>query len=295
MSSGSPGGEHRWVPPDLAGRVAVVTGASRGVGRGIAEVLGGCGATVYVVGRSIGEPATAGRSGVLGDVAAEIERRGGTGVVARCDLTDDEDVDRLFGRVAAGHGRLDVLVNNAVGWNDTGAPEFLWQPPWHEPRWWWDGNFNVGVRSHWLVTNTAASLLTARPGGAVFFTSERQPDVAGMQDLVLDLRGTVVARMAQLFALHLRPHGVSSIMLYPGFSRTDTIQRGFDEENDYFGGWTSEDFYAKTASIHYAGRAVAALAADPGLLDRTGSLVTSHDAALAYDFTDVDGTRPDPQ
>jgi NAD(P)-dependent dehydrogenase (short-subunit alcohol dehydrogenase family) len=168
------------------------------------------------------------------------------------------------------------------------------QPPWHAPRWWWAGNFDVGVRSHWLVTNAAAKLLTAQPGGAVFFTSERPPELPGMQELVLDLRGTAVARMALLFSLHLRPHGVSSILLYPGFSRTDTIQRGFDEDNDYFQGWTAEEFYARTASIQYAGRAVAALAADPGLLERTGTIVTSHEAAVAYDFTDTNGTQPNP-
>lgn len=100
--------------------------------------------------------------------------------------------------------------------------------------------------------------------------------------------------MALLYSLHFRPHGVSSILLYPGFSRTDTIQRGFDEENDYFEGWTSDDFFDRTASIHYAGRAVAALAADEALLERTGTLVTSHDAAIAYNFTDTNGKQPDP-
>jgi NAD(P)-dependent dehydrogenase (short-subunit alcohol dehydrogenase family) len=283
-----------WNAPDLSGRVALVTGASRGVGRGIAEVLGECGATVYLAGRSVDEPATAGRSGTLREVAETIEHRGGAAVVVRCDLTDDDAVDRLFERVEQDVGRLDVLVNNAVGWEDTGAPDFLMQPPWFAPRWWWRGNFDVGVRSHWLVTNAAARLLNAQPGGAVFFTSERPPDLPGMQELVLDLRGTAVARMALLYSLHFRPHGVSAIVLYPGFSRTDTIQRGFDEENDYFSGWTSDDFYHRTASIHYAGRAVAALAADQELLERTGTLVTSHDAAIAYNFTDTNGNQPDP-
>ena len=285
----------RWTPPDLSGRVAVVTGASRGVGRGIAEVLGQCGATVYLAGRSVDKPATAGRSGTLAEVADTIARHGGAAVVVACDLTDDAAVDELFAYVERESGRLDVLVNNAVGWNDTGAPEFLMQPPWFAPRGWWAGNFEVGVRSHWLVTNAAAHLLCAQPGAAVFFTSERQPDIPGMQELVLDLRGTAVARMALLYALHFRPHAVSSILLYPGFSRTDTIQRNFDDDNDYFSGWTAEDFYSRTASIHYAGRAVAALAADHTLLDHTGTLVTSHDAAIAYDFTDINGTQPDPQ
>ncbi len=285
----------RWEAPDLSDRIALVTGASRGVGRGIAEVLGECGATVYLAGHSIDAPATDGRTGTLGEVAESISRGPGRATAVRCDLTNDDDVDALFARVESETGRLDVLVNNAVGWNDTGAPEFLMQPPWFAPRWWWAGNFDVGVRSHWLVTNAASRLLTARPGGAVFFTSERPPRVPGMQELVLDLRGTVVQRMALLYSLHLRPHGVSSIFLYPGFSRTDTIQRGFDDQNEYFTGWTTEQFYARTASIHYAGRAVAALVADDALIDRTGTVLTSHDAAAVYDFTDTNGTRPDPE
>ena len=284
----------RWSAPDLSGRVAVVTGASRGVGRGIAEVLGACGATVYLAGRSVAEPATAGRSGTLTEVADVITRNGGTAVVVRCDLADDGDVDALFARVGSERGRLDVLVNNAVGWDDTGAPEFLMQPPWFAPREWWAANFDVGVRSHWVVTNAAAPLLNETAGGAVFFTSERPPDLPGMQELVLDLRGTAVSRMALLFSLHFRPHRVSSILLYPGFSRTDAIVRSFDEDNDYFSDWTDEQFAARTASIQYAGRAVAALTADDDLLERTGTLVTSYQAAIAYDFTDTNGSQPNP-
>jgi len=272
----------------------VVTGASRGVGRGIAEVLGECGATVYLAGRSVDEPATPRRAGTLTEVADVIERGGGTAIVARCDLVDDSDVDALIARIEREYGHLDVLVNNAVAWDDTGAPAFLMQPPWFAPRTWWERNFDVGVRSHWLVTNAAAKLLNLRGGGAVFFTSERQPGLPGMQELVLDLRGTTVARMALLYALHFRPHRVSSILLYPGFSRTDAIQRSFEDDNDYFSNWSADEFYARTASIHYAGRAAATLTADPALLERTGTIVTSHDAAVAYDFTDTDGTRPDP-
>jgi NAD(P)-dependent dehydrogenase (short-subunit alcohol dehydrogenase family) len=284
----------RWTAPDLSGRVAVVTGASRGVGRGVAEVLGDCGATVYLAGRSVDEPATPGRAGTLTEVADVITRGGGIAIVARCDLTDDGDVDALMARIEREHGYLDVLVNNAVGWDDTGAPAFLMQPPWLAPRTWWASNFEVGVRSHWLVTNAAAKLLTRRGGGLVVFTSERQPGLPGMQELVLDLRGTTVARMAHLYSLHFRPHRVSSILLYPGFSRTDAIERSFADDNDYFSDWTAEEFSARTASIHYAGRAVAMLAADPALLERSGTIVTSHDAAVAYGFTDTNGTQPDP-
>ena len=115
-----------------------------------------------------------------------------------------------------------------------------------------------------------------------------------MQEIVLDLRATTVERMAALYSLHLRPHRVSSILLYPGFSRTEAIEGGFQRGDDYFTGWTNDDFVERTASIHYAGRAVASLAADPSLLEHSGELVTSYETAVRYGFTDTTGQRPDP-
>jgi NAD(P)-dependent dehydrogenase (short-subunit alcohol dehydrogenase family) len=281
--------EDQWTGPDLAGQVAVVTGASRGVGRGIAEVLGACGATVYLVARS--DCAT---------VAAAIDTGAGRAVPVACDIGDDRAVARLFEQVRAEQGRIDVLVNNAVAWSDHGSDHdtitepWLMQPPWNAPEYWWDSNFTVGVRSHYVVTNAAAPLFVEGRRGLVVFTSERQAGEAGMQELVLDLRATVVERMARLYSLHLRPHRVSSILLYPGFSRTEPIVRAFERRDSTFADWTDDDFADRTASVHYAGRAVAALAADSTLLERTGSLVTSYEAAVQYGFTDTNGRRPDP-
>ena len=110
----------------------------------------------------------------------------------------------------------------------------------------------------------------------------------------MDLRATVIARMAKLYSLHLRPYRVSSILLYPGFSRTEPIERAFQRRDASFDGWTDDDLAERTASVHYAGRAIAALGADPALLERTGRLVTSYEAAVQYGFTDTNGRRPDP-
>jgi NAD(P)-dependent dehydrogenase (short-subunit alcohol dehydrogenase family) len=278
-----------WTRPDLAGQVAVVTGASRGVGRGIAEVLGACGATVYLVARSD-----------TSEVAAKVDANGGRAIPFSCDVGNDRAVGDLFDRVREEQGRLDVLVNNAVAWGDQGSDHdgdsqpWLMQPPWGAPPWWWDDNFAVGVRSHYVVTNAAAPLFIEGRRGVVVFTSERQPGDDGMQELVLDLRATVVERMARLYSLHLRPHRVSSILLYPGFSRTEPIERAFRRRDSAFLGWTDDDFAERTASVHFAGRAVASLAADPKLLDRTGTLVTSYETAVQYGFTDTNGRRPDP-
>lgn len=290
----------RWSPPDLSGQVAVVTGASRGVGRGIAEVLADCGAKTYVVARSATKAAP-GRTGTLEEVAAVISARGGNAVVVACDLSDDGSIEDLFGRIEIDDGHLEVLVNNAVGWegpepkDDTpGVAPWMYEPPWKAPRWWWDANFRVGVRSHWVVTNAASRLFAKGRRGAVFFTSERQPEEPGAQELVLDLRATTVERMAFLYSLHLKPHRVSSIFLYPGFARTDAIERSFRAGAEYFNGWSEERFYAETASIHFVGRAAAMLASDPRLLDKTGTLITAHQAAKEYGFTDVTGATPDP-
>jgi len=294
-----------WRRPDLHGQVAVVTGASRGVGRGIAEVLAECGARTYIVARSA-DAAPVGRTGTLNDLADAIGSRGGEAVVAPCDLSDDAAVAALFDRISTDEGHLEIVVNNAVAWqhddgerpaassSDAGPAPFMYQPPWYAPRWWWDDNFNVGVRSHWLVTNAAAPLLIRGRRGVVFFTSELGARNPGEQELVLDLRGTVVERMAALYALHFRPHLVSSIFLYPGFVRTDAIQRAFDEGSGYFEGWTREDYESKTCSLQFPGRAAATLAADESLLEKTGQLMTAIDVAKTHGFTDLNGLVPSP-
>ncbi len=237
-------------------------------------------------------------------MADVIASRGGEAVVAPCDLSDDSAVEALFKRIATDEGHLEIVVNNAVAWqhddgerpaassSDAGPAPFMYQPPWHAPRWWWDDNFNVGVRSHWVVTNAAASLLIKGRRGVVFFTSELGARNPGEQELVLDLRGTVVERMALLYSLHLRPHLVSSIFLYPGFVRTDAIQRAFDEGSSYFEGWTREEFESKTCSLQFPGRAAVTLAADEALLETTGQLLTVIDVAKAFGFTDLNGLVP---
>ena len=294
-----------WGGPDLSGQVAVVTGASRGIGRGIADVLAACGARTYIVARSV-DSAPPGRTGTLTDLAEAIASRGGEAVVAPCDLSNDAAVASLFERIAADEGHLEIVVNNAVAWvqqddgvqgaepTDAGPAPFMYQPPWFAPRWWWSANFDVGVRSHWLVTNAAAPLLTKGRRGVVFFTSELSAQTPGEQELVLDLRGTVVERMAMLYSLHFRPHKVSSILLYPGFVRTDAIERAYEAGSSYFDGWTREQFEAKTCSLQFPGRAAATLAADERLIEKTGRVLTAVDVAKDYGFTDTSGVIPSP-
>ncbi len=149
---------------DLSGTVAVVTGASRGAGRGTALVLGEAGATVYVTGRSVrGAPSGPGREGTIDETAEAVEARGGSGIPVRCDHTSDADVRSLFERVRREQGRLDLLVNNAWGGYEqrSGEPEvaFFDTPFWDQPLWRWDGMFTAGVRAHLLASRHAAPLL----------------------------------------------------------------------------------------------------------------------------------------
>lgn len=295
-------GTERWDRPDLSGKVAVVTGASQGVGRGVAEVLGECGATVYVSARSTRRsPAAEDPERTIEAVAEEIERRGGVGVPVRCDHGSEADIEQLFRQVEADCGRLDVLVNNVIGW---GMEEFsqpdhpdnflnMIAPIWKRHVSNWDGNFHVGLRSHFIACRFGIPLMLERKQGLIVFTGER-PDLEPNPDLSIDVRAHATARFAFTLARRLEPHGVASLLLYPGFPRTEGILKNWETGHRYFTGWTHEDFLARTESPHYTGRAVAMLAADADVMSRSGVVLGVHEAAREYGFTDMDGRRPTP-
>ncbi len=281
-----------WTPPDLSGRIAVVTGATRGVGRGVAEVLGSCGATVYVVGRSTRAKKTSELGSTIEDVAATVTSNGGRGIGARCDVGKESQVARLFARIERKHGRIDVLVSNAVGWElggDAGNTEDPSMVPIHrKPVAWWDGNFGVGVRSHFMSCRYGVGLMREH-GGLVVFTNEFPDESVENKDVVLDLRAHATARMAKVLARQVRSKEVAMVVLVPGFPRTEIIQSNWERRSPYFSGWTEDDYDAKTETVHYSGRAVAALAADADVMTRSGSVMRVFEVARAYGFTDTDG------
>lgn len=291
----------RWDPPDLSGRVAVVAGATRGVGRGIAEVLGECGALVYVTGRSTRAAPTAGNpEWSIEAVADAVTAGGGTAVPVRCDHSRDDEVEALFHRVAVEQGRLDLLVNNLVGWSDSteGADavpaEFAGQELWKQPLAWFDANFSSGVRAHLANCRFGVPLMLQRRRGLVLFTSERAATVPSRAwDTVLDLRAVATERLAGLLAHQLRDHGIASLLLYPGWTRTEEIVASF-EAGSYPLVKTREELLEKTVSTHFSGRAAARLLADPDVMERSGRFVVVADLAREYGFTDTDGRQPDP-
>lgn len=263
----------------LQGKVAIVTGASRGAGRGIAHVLGEAGATVYVTGRSsranlVNElwPET------IEETAEGVTARGGVGIPVRCDHTKDEEVAALFERVRAEQGHLDILVNNAWGGYQQDYETFT-VPFWEQPDR-WHGMFVAGVRAHLNASKLAAPLMIEQRQGLIINTTvyDRGKYIS---NLYYDLAKNAVNRMAYDMALELKPYGITAVALAPGWMRTERVM-----EHDL----SAEDLLI-TESPEYIGRAVLALALDPERQARSGQTLNVGDMAEAYGFTDIDGRR----
>jgi dehydrogenase/reductase SDR family protein 1 len=263
----------------LHGKVALVTGASRGVGKGIALVLGEAGATVYVTGRSL-EAGDDSRGSLRGTVD-EITTLGGVGVPVRCDHADDDQVRAVFDRVREEHGRLDVLVNNVMSTPQrdelpSGAlSQWDLHPFWKIPIPFWDSFHRVGLRSHYVASVFAAPLMIETGGGLIVCIS-----APGSRRYVNNVAYGVgkagVEKLAADMAEELRPHNVASVSLWPGFIRTEDVLAQPDVYQDL----------SATVSQLYPGRAVAALAADPTVIERTGQTLKASDLATEFGFTD---------
>jgi NAD(P)-dependent dehydrogenase (short-subunit alcohol dehydrogenase family) len=275
----------------LKGKIAIVTGASRGAGRGIALALGEEGATVYVTGRSVrSEGASSGLSSLTINATADaITARGGLGIPVQCDHTDDEQVAALFRRVEEEQEGLDLLVNNAWGGYE-GMDDTFTSPFWEQPLKRWDKMFDAGVRAQFTASRMAAALMISKRSGLIVGTTfwDRNKYLGS---LPYDLAKTAVNRMAYVMGLELREHGIAAIAVSPGWMRTEAVLKHFDLPLD-----DSERALPKeletTESVFYIGRAIAALASDPNVLEKTGTVCTVGDLARQYEFTDIDGTQP---
>jgi NAD(P)-dependent dehydrogenase (short-subunit alcohol dehydrogenase family) len=265
----------------LRGKVVVVTGGSRGVGKGIALAVGEAGATVYVTGRSDASGTTEGLTGTVSDTAAEVTRRGGQGVAVRCDHTADAEVEALFARVKQEQSRLDVLVNNAWG----GYEQFNWsrfgEPFWEQPMRLWSGMFESGVRAHLAATRLAVPLMLPQRGGLIVHTTAWDRDKY-LGNLFYDVAKAAVNRMAFGMARELQPHLVAVVALAPGFVGTERVRAAFAAA-----GRAAPDL----ESPEYSGRAVVALAADANVMAKSGRVLTVGQLAAEYGFTDVDGRQ----
>ena len=269
----------------LAGKVALVAGATRGAGRGIACMLGEAGATVYGTGRSIrGQLSTQGRPETIDETAEMVTARGGTGIPVQVDHTDGDQVRRLVDRIAAEQGRLDVLVNNVNGddlavWGKT----------------FWEQSLDKGLRmlergvdSHLITSHAAIPLLLRQGRGLIVGVTDR-----GSIGFFHGFVKTAVMRIAELLAPELRPHGIAAVAVTPGYLRSEAMLERFGvTEANWRDAVQRDPYFAGSETPYYVGRAVAALAADPKVLLKTGAVLSSWDLAEEYGFTDVDGEQP---
>jgi NAD(P)-dependent dehydrogenase (short-subunit alcohol dehydrogenase family) len=260
--------------PRLNGTVALVTGASRGGGKGIALVLGKEAATVYVTGRSVrGEPTTLDRLGTIDDTAEELSARGGTGIAVRCDHTDDSQVEALFERIRSEQGRLDLLVNNA--WSGYELPLYFETPYW-EMQWrHWDLMFDSLRATAFASMLATPMMLQAGKGLIVNITWVLdRPHGVTFYEVVKNATNKLTEQMAD----DLRPHGVACVAVSPGWMRLERMD-------------LTPEHAAQAESPEFPGRGIAALAADPNVLEKSGGLFTTPALAREYGFTDVDGKQ----
>jgi NAD(P)-dependent dehydrogenase (short-subunit alcohol dehydrogenase family) len=274
----------------LAGRVAVVTGASRGIGKGIALELGAAGATVYVTARTV-DPGPI--PGTIGATVAEVEALGGTAVGVVCDHHDDDAVAALFERVRADEGRLDVLVNNVYSAIDL-AP-WLGTPFWEIPPDAWDQVIGIGVRSHYVAAVLATPMLLEADAGLIANISSSGA-IQYAHNALYGIGKAALDKMTADMAHDLRDSNVSVVSIWPGLVRTEIVELGARRTDDGravldLPGEGTFDL-ADAETPRFVGRGVVALATDPKARDRSGTAATSLSLSDDYGFTDMDGRVP---
>jgi NAD(P)-dependent dehydrogenase (short-subunit alcohol dehydrogenase family) len=278
----------------LRGRIAVVAGATRGAGRGIACMLGEAGATVYCTGRSAaGQPATHGRPETIDETAAMVTARGGTGIAVRVDHFQEDEVAALFEGIRREQGRLDILVNDIWG----GEELMEWGKPF------WEQSVKRGLDMFARAVHT--HLITSRHGvplmvetGAGLIVEITDGDAAGYRGtLYYDLCKSSVIRLAYAMAADLAHAGhdrITALALTPGFLRSEEMLERFGvTEENWRDGVAKDPHFVASETPFFVGRAVAALAADPDVHRRAGQAWSSWVLARDYGFTDIDGSRPD--
>jgi NAD(P)-dependent dehydrogenase (short-subunit alcohol dehydrogenase family) len=261
-----------WAAPRLDGCVALVTGATRGIGKGVAVVLGEAGADVYVSGRT-----------TVDEVAEEVSARGGRGIPARTDHSDDAQVEALFRRIERESGRLDLVVGNAWGgyadhdWRTFGAP--VWEQPLSR----WQTMYESGLKSQLTTARFASARMVEQGSGLLVFTGGWDDPGEYLGNLYYDVSKSAVSRLVAGLGHELRDRGVAVVGIVPGFTRTEAVVDAFAAE-----GMDPPD---ASHSTEYVGRAVVQVAADPEARSLSGTSVQVATLGERYDFADVDGRR----
>lgn len=278
--------------PPLTGTIALVTGATRGLGKGIAIGLGEAGATVYLTGRTL--TATEDGLGSLEETAAAVNQAGGVAIPVQVDHSDDDQIKAIFDRIQAEQdGRLDVLVNNAYA----GVPALraaYGKPFWESEPTFWDTCNQVGLRSHYVASVYAARLMVPRQHGLIC-TLSSWGGLSYIFGVPYGVGKAACDRMAADMAVELKPHNIASLSIWPGIVGTELMTQ-FAAEMGLGAAKTGE---AKAIQDQYnwetpllTGRVIAALAADPGVLRRTGQVQIVAELARTYGLVDANGQRP---
>ncbi len=281
------------MPDRLKGKIAVVAGASRGCGRGIALALGEQAATVYVTGRSVrgGPPPIDGSAGTIQDTAEEVTRRGGLGIPVQIDHTDKTQTEMLFERVKTEQGRLDLLACAVWGGNERFVDPIWKQPFWNLPAEFWQDFMAAGPQAFWLAARTAARLMQEKSSGLIVAISEPMIEADKLSgniqwDLFEHLPHYALNRLVATLSAEARKAGITLLGLLPGFMKTERVQVHMQDE-----ALQKLYRYDLAESPEYTGRAVAALASDPNVIAKSGQLIFVGDAAAEYGFTDIDGRQ----
>ena len=253
----------------LETRTAVVTGGTKGIGRGVAVALAEAGARVFVTGRT----------------ASESAETAGPITPIRCDHRQDAQVDGAFARIAAEAGAVDILVNNVWGGYDNMMEngQFTWPKPfWEQPLWRWDEMFHAGVRAHYRAAQLAAPSMIARGRGLIVNISHWAAQ-KHLGNVAYGVSKAATDKLTADMAVELKPHGVTVVSLYPGMVRTEKVMEAAQ--------WLD---LSNSESPEFIGRAIVALAADPDVLRHTGQVLVAAAVARDYGFTDIDGKSPRP-
>jgi NAD(P)-dependent dehydrogenase (short-subunit alcohol dehydrogenase family) len=279
----------------LSNKIALVAGATRGAGRGIAVELGAAGATVYVTGRTTRtQPSEYERPETIEETAELVTQAGGQGIAIPADHLDSSQVKHLVERIQRDHRHLDVLVNDI--WCGERLFEFN-KPVWEQSLEHGLRLLRLAVDTHLITNHFALPLLLKRPGGIVVEMTDGTADYnAGHYrvSLFYDMAKAAVVRMAWALAQELTPYGATALALTPGWLRSEMMLDGFGvTEENWRDAITREPHFVISETPRYVGRAVAALAADPQVARWNGQSLSSGQLAQVYGFTDLDGSQPD--
>jgi NAD(P)-dependent dehydrogenase (short-subunit alcohol dehydrogenase family) len=283
----------------LEGKIALVTGASRGAGRGIALELALAGCMVYITGRSRrGKSVTQYPDLTLDDTKEIIEKAGGKCEILECDHSQEREIRSVFETISRNEDTLDILVNNVwAGYTDKNfqldiITDNFTDSFWEQPLYRWDHMFQISLRSHFICSQEAAKLMTPNKSGLIVTTGFWDDDKY-LHLVPYDVVKNAKARIAYGMAIDLLEYDVASVYISMGWIRTEHLMRTSEDEKLNDENYVDLEGYERTESTRFVGRATVALASDPDIMKKTGKTLTTGELAREYGFVDLDGSQPE--